>query len=337
MPDLFTLLASLATVAPRRLGRGPLHPGWNFTYEFLNEFLRRSMVRFSRLPWPEQRQAWESLSRPDPVCRHVRMEKSAAGGVPAEWFVPEGLRSDAPVMLYLHGGGFAHGSVDSYRPMICRLARAARTLALAPEYRLAPEHPFPAALDDAVAVYRFLRASGLPASRIVVAGDSAGGNLAAATLLALRATGEPQPAAAVLICPWVDLDARDGSVVANGRYDWLEPGTFTVHADTYLAGRSRSDPLASPARAELGGLPPLLLQAGGAERLLDQVRAFAGKARAAGVEVTLEVYPGMTHVWHALAGAIPALQSAIDAIGQFVRGHVEHEPRAIDGAGGRPG
>lgn len=335
MPDPLALLASLATVAPRRLRRGPLHPGWNFTYELLNEFLRRSMIRFSRLAWPEQRRAWASLSRPDPVSRHVHMEKTAAGGVPAEWFVPEGIGPDAPVMLYLHGGGFAHGSVDAYRPLICRMALAAGARTLAPDYRLAPEHPFPAALDDAVAAYRSLRASGQPASRIVVAGDSAGGNLAAAALLALRDAGDPQPAAAVLICPWVDLAARDGSVVANARYDWLEPGTFDAHADTYLAGRSRGDPLASPARADLAGLPPLLVQAGGAEMILDQARAFAGKARAAGVEASLEVYPGMTHVWHGLAGAIPTLQPAFDAIGQFVRGHVEHEPGTTDGAGDR--
>jgi monoterpene epsilon-lactone hydrolase len=330
--NLLTLIAALAGATSRRLRAGPLHPGWSLTYEALNEFLRRSMTRFSRLPWPEQREAWASLSRPDHVLRRVRVDEIVAGGVAAEWVVPEGVRPDAPVMLYLHGGGFAHGSVGAYRPLVARLAIAAGARALAPEYRLAPEHPFPAALQDALAVYRSLRTSGSSASRIVVAGDSAGGNLAAATLIALRDAGDPQPAAAVLICPWVDLDARDGSVITNARYDWVLPESFDAHANAYLPAGGRSDPLASPARAELRGLAPLLVQAGGAELLLDQVRAFAAKAQDAGVEVELEVYPGMTHVWHSLAGAVPALETAIDAIGRFVRGHVQDDPRAADGA-----
>ena len=254
--------------------------------------------------------------------RRVRTEKTVLGGVPCEWIVAVETAPDAPVVVHLHGGGWAYGGVDTHRAILCRLAIATGARVLAPEYRLAPEHPFPAAIEDAMAVVRSLGASGVPAARIVLSGDSAGGNVGAATLLSLRDAGDPLPAAAVLICPVVDLEACGGSMESNAPYDWITPASVRLAAEVYVARHAPSDPLASPLRAELRGLPPLLVQVGDAELLFDQARAFAERARAARVEVELDVYPGMTHVWHAFAPAIPALEPAFGAIGRFVRKHV---------------
>jgi len=196
---------------------------------------------------------------------------------------------------------------------------AAGARALVPEYRLAPEHPFPAAPDDSLAAYRWLLGSGLAARAVVLAGDSCGGNLALGAMLRARDEGLPLPAGAALVCPWVDLGDRTGSVQRNAAYDWADPWMFDAWAEAYLGDRDRRLPLASPIHADLHGLPPLLLQAGGAEMNLDQVVRLADRARAARVEVTLRVHEGMTHDWHALAAQIPGLAGGLAELGRFVR------------------
>jgi epsilon-lactone hydrolase len=323
MPGTATALASLATVAARRARRGPRHPGWSWRFEIANEFLLRTMIRLARRPWPEQRHGWAALARPSPLLPRFRRDRVDADGVLGEWFAPLEGPADAPVLLYLHGGGFVYGSIRTHEDLVLRLALASGARALALEYRLAPEHPFPAALEDAVRAYRWALRSGVAADRLVVAGDSSGGNLAVALLLSLRAAHEALPAGAALLCPWVDLEARGGSVESNAAFDWAEPWMFDTWVEAYLGGASPKDPLASPSRtASLSGLPPLLIQVGGAEMNRDQGCELAERARADGVDVTLEIHAGMTHLWHSLAAMMPELgpaRDAIESVGRFVQ------------------
>jgi acetyl esterase/lipase len=198
------------------------------------------------------------------------------------------------------------------------MADASGSRALSLDYRLAPEHPLPAACEDACAAYRALLAGGVDPSHVILAGDSAGGNLVLVTLLALRAAGDPLPAGAVLICPWVDLSCSGESFHSNARYDYLSKEVCELAAGHYVGDRDTRHPEASPLYADLTGLPPLLVQAGGAEVLVDQVRDFAQRARAAGVEIQLSVYDHMIHDWHFFA-FLPETARANEEIGAFAR------------------
>lgn len=255
------------------------------------------------------------------VARDVACESVDAAGVPGEWLVPPGAADDR-VLLYLHGGGYVMGSAHTHRAMIARIARAARARALAVNYRLAPEHPFPAAVDDAVAAYRWLLERGHGESRIAVAGDSAGGGLALATVVALRDEGMPLPAAVVALSPWTDLAATGASVTANAAKDVvLQKEDLISMARLYLGNEDPRSPLASPLYADLHGLSPLLVLVGGSEILLDDATRIAERAKAAGVPVTLEVWEEMPHLWPMFAKLLPEGQQAIDRTGEFVLAH----------------
>jgi acetyl esterase/lipase len=250
------------------------------------------------------------------------------GELDAEWLLPAERRGDgrrdggAPdTMLYLHGGGYCMGSIASHRALAARLGAAAACRVLLIDYRLAPEHPFPAALKDARAAYEWLLGQGVDASRLVAAGDSAGGGLALALLLALARDGMDLPAGAVCFSPWSDLTPTGAAVTASDVDDPLisAPDARLV-ADLYLQGHDPADPLVSPVFGDFRGLPPLLLQVGTRERLLDDARRVAGTARRAGVEVTLEEWAGLIHVWQFLAPLVPEACAAIRAAGHWVRG-----------------
>lgn len=240
-----------------------------------------------------------------------------AGGVSAEWSVAAGV-DEAKVVLYVHGGGYVMGSAGSHRDMTGRLSKAAGARVLSLNYRLAPEHPFPAPVDDAVAAYRWLLAQGISPGNIAVAGDSAGGGLAIATLLSLRDAGEPLPAAGIGISPWVDMEGTGESMTTRAAVDpVVQKEGLLGMAKLYLGDADPKSPLAAPLHADLGGLPPLLLQVGDAETLLDDSTRLAEKARAAGVDVTLKVWDEMPHVWHLFAPILPEGRQAIDEIGSF--------------------
>lgn len=242
-----------------------------------------------------------------------------AGGVSAEWSVAAGV-DEAKVVLYVHGGGYVMGSAGSHRDMTGRLSKAAGARVLSLNYRLAPEHPFPAPVDDAVAAYRWLLAQGISPGNIAVAGDSAGGGLAIATLLALRDAGEPLPAAGIGISAWVDMEGTGESMTTRAAVDpVVQKEGLLGMAKLYLGDADPKSPLAAPLHADLGGLPPLLLQVGDAETLLDDSMRLAEKARAAGVDVTLKVWDEMPHVWHLFAPILPEGRQAIDEIGSFVQ------------------
>lgn len=248
----------------------------------------------------------------------VVVEPVRVGALPAEWLRPAGARADATV-LYLHGGGYAIGSAKSHRHVAAAIAKAAGTPAFLVDYRRAPEHPFPAAVEDAVASYRWLLGTGHPSRRIVVAGDSAGGGLTVATLVALRDAGTALPAAGVCISPWVDLTCGGASYQTKAASDPLVTREGVARmAAWYLAGADPKTPLASPLYADLRGLPPLLVHVGSEEVLLDDARQLATQAGAAGVEATLAVWPEMVHVWHWFLGMLDEAQAAVDEIGAFV-------------------
>jgi len=255
------------------------------------------------------------------VAKDVTCEPVTAGGVSAEWIVAPGAAPDR-VILYLHGGGYVMGSINTHRAMVGRISRAAQARALALDYRLAPEHPFPAAVEDATAAYRWLLEQGYKPGKIVIAGDSAGGGLTLATLLALRDARTPLPAAAVPISAWSDMEGTGASVKTRASKDPMV-GTASLldMAKKYVGNADPKNPLASPLHGDYRGLPPMLMHVGDAEILLDDTTRVAEKAKAAGVKVDLEVWDDMVHVWHVYAKILPEGQQAIDRIGQYVIQH----------------
>jgi phosphinothricin tripeptide acetyl hydrolase len=267
----------------------------------------------------EQRAQYERAEKAFPIPPDVKVEHVTAPAVPAEWLSPPAARAGVAV-LYLHGGGYVIGSPRSHRHLAAAIGAAARSSVLLPEYRLAPEHPFPAAVDDAVAAYRWLLDRPIAPGKIVIAGDSAGGGLTVATLVALREARVPLPAAAVCLSPWTDLSCSGKSYRTRAAVDPIvtREGVGPM-ATAYLAGTDAKTVLASPLFADLHGLPPLLIQVGDAEVLLDDATVLAERARKAGVDATLEVWPEMIHVWHWFFPMLDDGQRAIDRIGAFIR------------------
>jgi monoterpene epsilon-lactone hydrolase len=314
MPTFLRAMKRL--VQMRRGQRGPMRPSWDEDFETWARFLHHYAKRSTLLPLRLQRKMLGIAPR-SRVVKSMRFEKLDAGGVPAEWFHAPGADASR-VLFYLHGGGYSVGSIDSHRELVSRLCVATGATGIAIDYRLAPEHPFPAQLDDALAAYRFLRTR-FDASRIVVAGESAGGGLTLSLLVALRDAGEPLPAAAVVISPWVDLEASSGSVHANARYDYISRKVLLVYAARFVRAHEMRHPLAAPLYADLAGLPPLLIQAGGAEALVDDAHRIAARATSAGVDVTLEIEPDMIHAWHMFATFLPPAKKAVERAGTFLR------------------
>jgi acetyl esterase/lipase len=267
----------------------------------------------------ERRQRLDGLGEQYPMSADVRVEPADARGVPAEWTTTPGA-DPARVILFLHGGGYISGSLASHRHMIAQAGReaGARTLALA--YRLAPEHPFPAALEDALAGYRYLLAQGYDPKRIAMAGESAGGGLAVAALASLRDAGAPLPACIWCSSPWVDLGMTGGSMLTKAPVDPLISELYLAElATAYLHGADPRTPMASPLYADLHGLPPFLIQVGSAETLLDDAIRLAGAAGAADVRVTLQVWPDMIHAWHLFYAQVDAGRRALAEVGAFIR------------------
>ena len=267
----------------------------------------------------ERRAQYDRSERVFPLPTDVSVKPVHVPAIPAEWIEPSAAREGAFV-LYLHGGGYVIGSPRSHRHLAASIAVAARASVLLPDYRLAPEHPFPAALEDAVAAYRWLLDRGTAPRRIVIAGDSAGGGLTVATLVALRERGVPLPAAGVCISPWVDLTGSGASYATKAASDPIVTRYGVMEmARVYLGATDARTPLASPLFADLTGLPPLFIQVGTEEVLLDDAMELAERAKAAGVEATLELWPEMVHVWQWFFPMLDEGRTAIDGIGAFVQ------------------
>ena len=261
-----------------------------------------------------------------PVQRlKIEIRRSTIGGVSATWFVPKGEIGEA-VVCYLHGGGYVFGTVRSYADWLIRLALSARCRVVAVDYRLGPEFPFPAALDDALAVYRALLAEeGISHQQLFVAGDSAGGGLSVALLVAARDAGLPLPLAAMLISPWCDLSLSLPSIDANWPSDWLDRGVLAHCARLYLGDHDVRDPRASPLFAQLEGLPPLAIQYGSAEVLRDECYALGRRALDAGVRVQLSEFPEMVHGFQMMSLIFGEGSVATEELGAFVRSFTSAE------------
>ena len=257
-----------------------------------------------------------------PLPDDVLVSEVTAGGVPAHWLAAPGTDTGR-VLLFLHGGGYELGSLRSDGELAARLGRAGRMRVLFPEYRLAPEHPFPAAIDDVLTAWRWLRTGqNLSAESVAVAGDSAGGGLAVALLVALRDAGQALPAAAALMSPTVDLTNSGASMTERAGQDPIStPAMLAQFAAGYLAGADPKTPLASPLFAALAGLPPLLIQVGTADLLLSDSERLAAAAAEAGADVTLQIGEGLPHVYQLLLGT-PEAAEATEQIGKFLRARV---------------
>lgn len=273
--------------------------------------------------WEARRARIEEVGATWPAAADVVLEPVDAGGVAAEWSTAPWADASA-VLLFLHGGGYCSGSIVSHRTLATEAGRAAGMRALALQYRLAPEHPFPAALDDALAAWEWLRSGGTPAERIVIAGDSAGGGLALALWQVLRGRGEAGPACLWLISPWTDLTLSGGSLRSRDAVDPLLHRPYLDElATAYLAGGvGRAEPLVSPLFADLTGLPPVLVHVGTDEVLLDDAVRLVGAAGAAGGAATLRIWPRMIHAFPLWSGGLPAGREALQDMGRFVRRHV---------------
>jgi acetyl esterase/lipase len=282
----------------------------------LRWFIRPRLHQPSLVHERRANRALEALiPRPPRSTRTTRVD---AGGVAADWIVTPKSRDDRFV-LFLHGGGYRTGSPATYRHFTWRIASAVGARVLAINYRLAPEHPFPAALDDAMSSYRWLLASGADPRRVAVIGDSAGGGLALALALKLRDEGIPLPAAVVALSPWTDLALTGASLRRNARADpMLSAYDIPRFAEDYLRGADPRHPYASPLYGDLTGLPPTLLHVGSDEILRDDAVRMARRLRRANCRVELEIWPRMPHVWHAMAPFLPEARSAIARIGAFV-------------------
>jgi acetyl esterase/lipase len=283
----------------------------------------RSGRALAELSVEEKRAAMDALTSQFQLAEDVRCQPVDAGGVPGEWITaPEAV--EERVIYYLHGGGYMMGSINTHREMISRLSRAAGARALAIDYRLAPENPFPAAVEDSTAAYRWLLSTGVDPARLVIAGESAGGGLTVATLVALRDAADPLPTAAVCLSPWVDLECIGESMTTKAEIDPMTQREDILElAKAYLGDAQPRTPLAAPLYADLTGLPPLLIQVGTAEVLLDDATRLAERAKSAGVDVALELWDDMFHMWHFFAAMLPEGQQAIDRIGKFIRKHTD--------------
>jgi len=268
-------------------------------------------------PLEVQRRAMETVAFR--VAEDIEVEPITAGGIAAEWLRAPGI-DDRYAILYLHGGGYVMGSVNTHRSLGGEIARYSGAAVLLPDYRLAPESPFPAAVDDAAALYEWLLAEGFEPRHIAIAGDSAGGGLTAATLLALRDKGLPLPGAGVCISPWSDLTCTNESYRTRAAADpMIKPEGIGVLAEHYLQGQDPRSAYASPNYADLRGLPPLLIHVGRDEVLLDDSIKLHEKAEADGVASTLEIWDDMIHVWHAFHPMLDEGRQGIERIGAFLR------------------
>ena len=256
------------------------------------------------------------------VSKNITVEKINMEGIQAEWLIPfsSSTRSEK-VILYFHGGGYVTGSIEDHRMMCGLLANATGTKVLIPEYRLAPEHPFPAALDDALKVYQWLLGQGYSSANMIIAGDSAGGGLSVATVLALKEKSGSLPAAVVCLSPWADLALTGQSHTTKAKAEAvLRKDVLHEWALCYTDESNLTNPLVSPVHGDFHGFPPLLIQVGSEEILLNDSTLLAEKAKSAGVDVTLKIWDGMWHVWQALGDMIPENKKTFEEIGEFVQG-----------------
>jgi epsilon-lactone hydrolase len=318
------VVRAVARVCARRWRHGPRLPSWSFRFECEVEICRLTWATMGTAPLARLRPFAEQGVPGSKMAGRVACRRDTIAGVPGMWVTPRDGETRG-ALLYIHGGVFTFGSPEQHFDLLARLALAGQVRVFAPRYRLAPEHPFPAAIEDCVALYRALRQAGTPASAIAVAGDSAGANLALVALLRLRDAGDALPAGALLISPWIDLALSSASMQRADTADFMPLDMLRTHAALYGAGRDLADPELSPIGARLDGLPELLVQVGGAERFLDEATALVERVRRAHGAATLDVVPDMPHEPHVFSDTWQA-RRAFATAGAFLQRVVQ--PRA---------
>jgi epsilon-lactone hydrolase len=311
------LSQSLIEVSARRMVKGPHRVGWNWFVELSTEALRRQLITAFGMPDVDKaREYLDVIEISSPAHSQVEVTKLMNEKVRGSWVVPKNAESEVTV-FYLHGGGYSfYPRSYAHFTALIALAATARTFAL--DYRLSPEFRFPAQLEDAVSAYRWLLQTGCAAEKLVVIGDSAGGNLALGLLLAARESGIALPALAILISPPTDFENEHPSFRTNKEFDWITRDMLGGWCDWFCDAAQRRDPLISPLRADLRGLPPIYIQAGRCEILYDSIRAFAERAREQGADVTLESWEDMTHVFQMFGTEAPQSTEALRRIGEVI-------------------
>jgi acetyl esterase/lipase len=324
--QIFAAIAvAVVRTVVQRLRHGAAVPSWSWSVELRMVVLRTFIMSTAVHADPEARAKLEARYNP-PLPRRLRsvlrVRPDHVGGVAGEWHqrIDSTLR-DRCTLLYFHGGGYLAGSVATHREWVARLTWAVGCRSFVPNYRLAPEHQFPAALDDACAVYLALLADGIPPDEILIAGDSAGGGLSAALLLRLRDEGHPLPVGAVLFSPYTDLEHTGASILANATTDYLPLGRIRPNTP-YLGDHDPKDPYASPMYGDYAGIPPLLVFAGGREMIRDDATRLVDRARAGACEVTLHIAPDMFHVWPAVLPGHPDTLVAEARTAEWIAAHV---------------
>ena len=301
-----------------RLRHGPRLSEWTWVFELATAFLKRQeRIAFSLPRITEQREFMDAIVVRSTELVHMQVELIKTDTLKGRWFVPQTVSREY-VILYLHGGGYAF-SVRAHDNLIAFVALASQARTFALDYRLSPEHPFPAQLEDAQAAYQWILRSGITSNRIVIAGDSAGGNLALVLLLALRDAQQPLPALAVCLCPWTDMDSPYKSMKENEPSDWIEKRMAVRWARWLCQGTDFKNPLVSPVHGDYSGLPPIYIQAGDAEILIDMIWEFASKAREQGAQITLEEWKQMNHVFQAYGTFTPQSREALQRISEVIQ------------------
>lgn len=311
------IVRGVAMTATKRLLQGPRHPGWTLAFE-LTMGLMRSMLEV------DHRGAAQAVRRrlglmPPLLARRIRLSHTRLGGVPVDVLTPVNLVPDDPTLLYMHGGGYVTCSPASHRHLLAALADLIPARVVAPAYRLAPEHPFPAALDDVCSVYETLLAQGTDPARLFLGGDSAGGGLAVSAQLRMRDAGRPVARGLVLVSPWVDLALDLEALMPCAGHDFLTPKMLIDTAAQYAGAERLDHPLISPVHADLRGLPPMLVVTGAWELFYEQNCRFVARARRAGVEVRHQVEPGMLHAYPAFGALLPQGRAALRLAAKYVR------------------
>ena len=317
----WAVIVALVAAVGHRLRHGPLVPGWSWGLELRRATLHGLLDSAVEIGRPER---WADLRLETPIPRSLRgvidLEEDSINGIPGEWLRVAPYATRRTVILYIHGGGFVVGSPGMERPFIAHVAAAARADAFSVDYRLSPRYRFPAALVDVTKTYIGLLERGVEPDRIFVAGDSAGGNLAAALLVRLRDEGLPLPAGGLLFSAWLDLAATGSTIETNAATDYL-PIRDAGPAEHYLSGADPTDPWVSPLYADLSGLPPMLIAAGGRELILDDSTRFAERAWEAGVEATLYVEEDMFHAWASVVPGHPASRRTFMIVADWIESH----------------
>lgn len=315
------LCRSILQVACRRLFKGPRRPSWNWLVEVGAHMLKRQVATaLGMRDVKKARRYLDSVVIGSPALSEVNITPVTQEKFKGKWFTVMNAQAGATV-LYLHGGGYSFypQSYDSFLALIAQAAKA-RTFAL--DYRLSPEHRFPAQLDDALHAYRWLLETGVRAGNLVVAGDSGGGNLALALLLRVRDSNFPLPALAVLLSPPTDLETVYPSLASNRETDWIDLPELLQWAEWFCDSSQLRDPLVSPIWADLRGLPPIYIQAGEGEVLYDSIRAFVDRAKSQGADVVLEAWEDMNHVFQIFGPDAPQSADALRRIGEIVDSRV---------------